>query len=638
MAFDSHARLSCPASLGPFEHIRHLCRSAYESLKHHIQQSRAETFSHQLWGHSDPNPSNTAVGSSRLRVTRATDGDADEEVILSDESFISDEDAASNSDATSNKNSSSEAESVVNEQANDNEDALDNEDVASDDDTSETEDVIENEEAAHEENITDDEDVARAEDDGIRVDWRPLHKISETALRELVLLYCDPSGLVPINHTDVLYRTHGAYNYVVCVGLLQAAEISKYIVRIPGHGNKDSWTEEDAYNLDREVDTMMYVAQETDVPIPRVYGNSNTCDNSIGAPFIIMEHIEGENASDLWFEAENDCESMWKLADEPSVNVERKRINFLLSMARSMASLSKLNFSQIGAALDKNTFEGPYPVGPIYHFNSADEIHEPTICPVYPSTEDFITFGMNSFFDDDKRLVVKGAPKIMEIVFAQPPFKPKKESELFTLRHDDLDLHNILVNDDGNIVGIIDWDGVYAAPPCIGTSAVPRFLRKDWMPDSTNVMGRSPIMLYNSEHYRQIYAAALFEANPDNPDIKYTTKSAIYQAAVGVIYDDGDLRSFINKLLRETPNVRIETEEFLKSVGREWKSGEKMLRREVAKILAPRMPNVAYLHQYQAGLAQMRDDMSVDEILIHSDMQIEVMTCLASNESAIAVC
>lgn len=145
-------------------------------------------------------------------------------------------------------------------------------------------------------------------------------------------------------------------------------------------------------------------------------------------------------------------------------------------------------------------------------------------------------------------------------------------------------------------------------------------------------------MLYNSEHYRQIYAAALFEANPDNPDIKYTTKSAIYQAAVGVIYDDGDLRSFINKLLRETPNVRIETEEFLKSVGREWKSGEKMLRREVAKILAPRMPNVAYLHQYQAGLAQMRDDMSMDEILIHSDMQIEVMTCLASNESAIAVC
>lgn len=75
-----------------------------------------------------------------------------------------------------------------------------------------------------------------------------------------------------------------------------------------------------------------------------------------------------------------------------------------------------------------------------------------------------------------------GLRKILGIVFTQPVFKPHRQPETFILRHDDLELQNIMVDEDGNVNGIIEWDGAYAAPRCTDTAAIPKFLRKDWMP------------------------------------------------------------------------------------------------------------------------------------------------------------
>jgi hypothetical protein len=82
-------------------------------------------------------------------------------------------------------------------------------------------------------------------------------------------------------------------------------------------------------------------------------------------------------------------------------------------------------------------------------------------------------------FDDDDTPDIRNYAydirKVMHTLHAQPiiavskkePFDTNGE-ETFVLRHPDLDLQNILVDDDGNVTGNIDWDNCLAVPQCIG--------------------------------------------------------------------------------------------------------------------------------------------------------------------------
>lgn len=115
--------------------------------------------------------------------------------------------------------------------------------------------------------------------------------------------------------------------------------------------------------------------------------------------------------------------------------------------------------------------------------------------------------------EDDLGYKKEGGRVILMSVCAQPPFKtPDSEAtESFAIHHNDLDLQNILVNDDGNITSIIDWDRSYVGPRCIGPAAVPEFLRQDWFPRYVNSLFQPPHTAWNTHSYREIYAAALVE-------------------------------------------------------------------------------------------------------------------------------
>ena len=53
----------------------------------------------------------------------------------------------------------------------------------------------------------------------------------------------------------------------------------------------------------------------------------------------------------------------------------------------------------------------------------------------------------------------------------------------FVLAHADLDSQNVFVDDEGNLTGVIDWDGVAAVPLCIGPQSLPKFLTEDYDPN-----------------------------------------------------------------------------------------------------------------------------------------------------------
>ena len=60
------------------------------------------------------------------------------------------------------------------------------------------------------------------------------------------------------------------------------------------------------------------------------------------------------------------------------------------------------------------------------------------------------------------------------------------EGPQFVFAHPDFDHQNLLIDDDGSLSGIIDWDRVAAVPHSVGCLAYPKWLSRDWDPHSYN--------------------------------------------------------------------------------------------------------------------------------------------------------
>jgi hypothetical protein len=138
---------------------------------------------------------------------------------------------------------------------------------------------------------------------------------------------------------------------------------------------------------------------------------------------------------------------------------------------------------------------------------------------------------------------------VLYTIFSHPTNKTSKLSnseadgpETFLLQHPDLDLQNILVDDDGNVSGILDWDECLAVPRCVGCTLLSELLLRDWQPGFT--LNVTPHVSYRLDHYRQIYAEALEE--PNCPESCFTRNSATYRVIEGTLTSRGNARSYLS--------------------------------------------------------------------------------------------
>jgi hypothetical protein len=123
-------------------------------------------------------------------------------------------------------------------------------------------------------------------------------------------------------------------------------------------------------------------------------------------------------------------------------------------------------------------------------FSSAHEFLSTVVEDRWPAN---MTLSHISGDDDDEEDIkglsqLRGMHKIIDIIFSCPPFSSKSSTEekgTFVIRHPELDLQTVLTDDEGNVTGIIDWNGAVTAPRCIGFSALPHFLVHDWLPGFT---------------------------------------------------------------------------------------------------------------------------------------------------------
>lgn len=134
----------------------------------------------------------------------------------------------------------------------------------------------------------------------------PDDKICDVARKHLSSLKGDQCTLIS--------RTGRTYNRV---HFIRFHDGTKFVVRVPRWGTADKCTEEDAFELRSQALTMNYIRRKTKLPVPEVLAYSNTVNNDLGHPYILMPFIEGTPVFDSGTSPER---TSWKKSARRSFN------------------------------------------------------------------------------------------------------------------------------------------------------------------------------------------------------------------------------------------------------------------------------------------------------------------------------
>lgn len=197
-----------------------------------------------------------------------------------------------------------------------------------------------------------------------------------------------------------------------------------------------------------EVATMNYLKLNTNLPIPEVFGHDLSSDNAVGAPYMFMSYIHGTVANDL--QSARGC-------DLGMFGTPEQNDRFWRQMAEHHVHLASITFDKIGSLHqdgDKffigpeiETGQGPWVTPEEYY--TALISHRMVVAEndAEPEVKDSKNFSFPSRLKESMhRFQTPGLTR-------------------FGLANRDFGAHNVLVDDEFNIVGFIDFDGVMAAPP-----------------------------------------------------------------------------------------------------------------------------------------------------------------------------
>lgn len=190
---------------------------------------------------------------------------------------------------------------------------------------------------------------------------------------------------------------------------------------------------------------------KTSIPVPEVYSYSVDTGNDVGAPYILMDYIHGTVATELRVAKNCDVDLFGTLQQD------RK---FRQQMAGIQVALSVFEFDQIGSLYedevtseffigpDVETRKGPWTSPMEYYADLAHHALQGCVANAPADVQTSWSFAIPILF---KHLIsVYGHTATGNV--------------LFRLTNRDFGAHNLLVNNDFEIVGVIDLDGVVAAP------------------------------------------------------------------------------------------------------------------------------------------------------------------------------
>lgn len=206
---------------------------------------------------------------------------------------------------------------------------------------------------------------------------------------------------------------------------------------------------ENAWDLCRPCASVRRV--KTSIPVPEVYSYSVDTENYVGAPYILMDYIHGTVATELRVAKNCDVDLFGTLQQD------RK---FRQQMAGIQVALSLFEFDQIGSLYedevtskffigpDVETGRGPWASPMDYYTDLAN--HELQSCVAHAPADVQTSWSF-------------AIPVLLKHLISVYGHN-STSNDLFKLTNRDFGAHNLLVNNDFEIVGVIDLDGVIAAP------------------------------------------------------------------------------------------------------------------------------------------------------------------------------
>ena len=268
----------------------------------------------------------------------------------------------------------------------------------------------------------------------------------------------------------------GSYNILYPIGF---ADGIRWLIKIPAKGFSGCWTDSDARAITSEALTMRLIRQKTTIPVPEVFSYWSTIENELHCPFLLMEFIEGLSLHEFWFDN-----------TKSPTETELRRQRALDKVASAMIQLNQFRFHKGGSLVfDDN---GHYRIGPMQRVDhqamldrlQTDEEDGPTVmfeAGPFNSQRDFYRCSIDRREAPPDK-VGRGFQKVLRLLLGWIPYTDNVEQTLFVLTHPDFDIQNIIVAPDGELRGIIDWDGVAAEPSCLGNERYPSWLTRDWDP------------------------------------------------------------------------------------------------------------------------------------------------------------
>ncbi|KAH6705777.1 kinase-like domain-containing protein [Verticillium dahliae] len=267
----------------------------------------------------------------------------------------------------------------------------------------------------------------------------------------------------------VVGKASGSFN--VCVFIEFYEDSAKWIVRIPIEpAFDDAWIK-----IKSEVATMRYLKLETQVPVPIVHAYGRdvclTLENERTQMFLITEFIHG-------------CSLNKKLL----INAKYEhRTRFFSQLIDILAELRRLEFPAIGS-LTPSSDGSPGPdVGPVISMSAVTlrQPHHRTLSLAhrlphkpFASTVDYMEYQINLISDfisipvadlteDDIKEEIAAFFAMKQAI--RELSGPSADGEPFVLHHQDMRGANIIVDDELNIQGIIDWEFTSTIPRRIFT-------------------------------------------------------------------------------------------------------------------------------------------------------------------------
>ncbi|KZT50106.1 hypothetical protein CALCODRAFT_505048 [Calocera cornea HHB12733] len=203
--------------------------------------------------------------------------------------------------------------------------------------------------------------------------------------------------------------------------------------------------------LSSEIATLRFVAQRISVSVPEVFGHDFDEENKIGAAYMLLEILRGKTLAEAW----------------PTLSLSDKIVNFIPSLTMVLAKFAQMRQRSIGSIYEMG--DNMYYVGPFALHESHSEVIGPFSTP-RQYLRALAGGAMLQIRRSDEESTKQRAAVMNLVEHATLQGLDDQESMLV---HPDWDAVNILVDDHGTIIGLLDFTGAKLLPIGLGVWGLP---------------------------------------------------------------------------------------------------------------------------------------------------------------------